>query len=68
MSTSAHNSAKQESKGRRAPFWIAIGVLLLAALAVWWYASRNADSVSLGQVSGDLHALQFGLGDRIFYG
>jgi photosystem II stability/assembly factor-like uncharacterized protein len=68
VSTSTHKPAKQESKGRRAPLWIAISVLLLAALAVWLYASRNPGNVALGQVSGDLHALQFAPGDRIFYG
>lgn len=68
MSASTRRSSKQGSKGRQTWLWLTIGLVLLAALAAWLLVPRNASSEKLGQVSGDLHALQFAPGDRILYG
>lgn len=68
MSTSTQKSASQGSKGRQTWLWLTTALVILAALAVWVFVSRSASGAALGQVSGDLHALQFAPGDRIFYG
>jgi photosystem II stability/assembly factor-like uncharacterized protein len=68
MSTSTRKSARKGTRGRQTSLWLGIGLVLLAALAVWLLVSRNMGGGALGQVSGDLHALQFAPGDRILYG
>ena len=69
MSTSTRKSAKLSKKGRQTWLWLTVGFVLLAALAAWLVVSRNArGGGALGQLSGDLHALQFAPGERILYG
>jgi photosystem II stability/assembly factor-like uncharacterized protein len=68
VSAATRKSDKQGTKGRQTWLWLTIGLVLLTALAAWSLGSRNASGGTLGQVSGDLHALHFAPGDRILYG
>jgi photosystem II stability/assembly factor-like uncharacterized protein len=69
MSASSRKTNTKLAK-KRQPWWLLVAGLGLIALGAVWYVvqTRGGNATTLGQVSGDLHALMFAPAGQIFYG
>ena len=66
------NRRPRKAKNRPLTVGLVLAAVLAVGLGAWWLTTRGpaatAQNAGLGQLSGDLHALTFAPGGRIFYG